>query len=103
MTTETKTTRGYMKHTYAPGLTKKEKAKQRRLTRAERKANNQPPAVTTENTETEPVSEPTVENPEIVSEVQPEPTPDIEATKANLKEALNRRDRNSGKKHKTKK
>lgn len=92
--TETKITRNYIKHSYEPGLSKEEKAKQRRALRASLKAAATTPAPVEPTVEItpEPVIEPTATEPTEQAE-------QIQATVENLKQALNRRDKKS--KHKT--
>lgn len=95
--TETKITRNYIKHNYEPGLSKEEKAKQRRALRASLKAAATTPAPVEPTVEItpEPVIEPTATEPT----EQAEQSEQIQATVENLKQALNRRDKKS--KHKT--
>lgn len=78
-----KTTRNYIAHTYAPGMTKEEKSKQRRATRAALKSQAH------ENVAGVPAPVLKVEKPSAETE---RANAQAEITRKNLKEALKRRE-----------
>lgn len=77
-----KTTRNYITHTYAPGMTKEEKSKQRRATRAALKSQAH------ENVAGTPTPVLKVEKPSAETE---RANAAAEANRKNLREALNRK------------